>query len=88
LLAPLPAAFAVAFRPTRGYAVLLFVHITVTLLVSTIFGGHTVRYLQPISFATLLVIALYLARFIEPHRSVADSRPPVPEDGESTTFVS
>jgi hypothetical protein len=88
LLAPLPAAFAVAFRPTRGYAVLLFVHITVTLLVSTIFGGHTVRYLQPISFATLLVIALYLARFIEPHRSVADSRPRVPEDGESTTFVS
>jgi hypothetical protein len=70
LLAPLPAAFAVAFRPTRGYAFLLFVHITVTLLVSTIFGGHTVRYLQPISFATLLVIGIYLGRFIEPHRSV------------------
>ena len=69
LLAPLPAAFAVAFRPTRSYAFLLFVHITVTLVVSTIFGGHTVRYLQPISFATLLVVALYLGRFVEPHRS-------------------
>jgi len=98
LLAPLPAALAVAFRPTRGYAFLLFVHITVTLLVSTIFGGHTVRYLQPISFATLLVIAIYLGRFIEPHRSVADSRPRIrdaesiaqrmPEDGGTTTFVS
>jgi hypothetical protein len=98
LLAPLPAAFAVAFRPMRGYAFLLFIHITVTLLVSTIFGGHTVRYLQPISFATLLVIAIYLGRFIEPHRSVADSRPRIrdaesiaqrmPEDGGTTTFVS
>jgi hypothetical protein len=88
LLAPLPAAFAVAFRPTRGYAFLLFIHITVTLLVSTIFGGHTVRYLQPISFATLLVIAVYLGRFIEPHRFVADGRPRMPEDGETTTFVS
>jgi hypothetical protein len=98
LLAPLPAAFAVAFRPTRKYAFLLFIHITVTLLVSTIFGGHTVRYLQPISFATLLVIAVYIGRFIEPHQSVADSRPRMPDaesiaqrmpegDG-STTFVS
>ncbi len=66
LLAPLPAAFAMAFRPTRRYASLLFLHITVTLLVSTVFGGHTVRYLQPISFATLLVVALCLVRFIEP----------------------
>jgi hypothetical protein len=98
LLAPLPAAFAVAFRPTRKYALLLFIHITVTLLVSTIFGGHTVRYLQPISFATLLVIAIYIGRFIEPYRSVADSRlrmpdaesiaQPMPEDDGSTTFVS
>jgi hypothetical protein len=71
LLAPLPAAFAVAFRPTRKYAVLLFVHITVTLVVSTVFGGHTIRYLQPISFATLWVIAIYIGRFIEPHRSVS-----------------
>jgi hypothetical protein len=47
-----------------------------------------VRYLQPISFATLLVIALYIGRFIEPHRSVADSRPRMPEDGETTTFIS
>jgi hypothetical protein len=88
LLAPLPAAFAVVFRRTRGYAFLLFVHITVTLLVSTIFGGQTVRYLQPISFATLLVIAVYIGRFIEPHRSVADSRLRMPEDGETNTFVS
>jgi hypothetical protein len=88
LLAPLPAAFAVAFRSTRGYAFLLFVHITVTLLVSMVFGGHTVRYLQPISFATLLVIAVYLARFIQPHRSVADSRHRTPEDSETTTLVS
>lgn len=70
LLAPLPAAFAVTFRRTRGYAFLLFVHITVTLLVSTIFGGQTVRYLQPISFATLLIIAIYLGPFIQP-RAVA-----------------
>ena len=95
LLAPLPAAFAVAFRTTRGYAFLLFVHITVTLLVSTVFGGHTVRYFQPISFATLLVIAIYLGRFTKPNQSVADSRPEIgdaessaeqmPGDGRTTT---
>ena len=73
LLAPVPAAFAMTFRPTRGYAFLLFVHITVSLLVSMIFGGQTVRYLQPISFATLLVVAIYLCRFTEPH----DPRPKV-----------
>jgi hypothetical protein len=71
LLIPLPAAFAVTFRPTRQYALLLFIHITVTLLVSTVFGGHTVRYLQPISFATWLVVALYVGRFIKSDPSVA-----------------
>ena len=88
LLAPLPAAFAVAFRRTREYAFLLFVHITVTLLVSTVFGGHTVRYLQPISFATLLVVAVYLARFTGPHRPVEDGGPRVSEEGQITTVVS
>lgn len=71
LLIPLPAAFAVAFRPTRPYAFLLFVHVTVTLLVSAVFGGHTVRYLQPISLATLLVVAIYVGRFVESRPSVA-----------------
>ena len=88
LLAPLPAAFAVAFRSTRRYAVLLLVHITVTLLVSTIFGGHTVRYLQPISLATLLVVALYLGRFVEPRPSPVDSGPQEPEDSGTAPFVS
>jgi len=98
LLAPLPAAFAVAFRPKQRYAFLLFIHITVALLVSTIFGGHTVRYLQPISFATLLVIGVLLGRFIKPHRFEADHRPrmpdaesidqQMPEDDGTTAFIS
>jgi hypothetical protein len=71
LLIPLPAALAVTFRPTPQYALLLFIHITVTLLVSTVFGGHTVRYLQPISFATWLVVALYVGRFVKSDPSVA-----------------
>ena len=88
LLAPLPAAFAVAFPRTRGYAFLLFVHITVTLLVSTVFGGHTVRYLQPISFATLLVIAVYLGRFIKPQRPAGGRSSPDAGRGRDHQFVS
>lgn len=98
LLAPFPAAFAVVFRPTRRYATFVFIHITLTLIVSTVFGGHTVRYLQPLSFCTLLVVALYLRRFTEPLRSAADSRAPtrdatriaepVPENHGTTACLS
>src|SRR6266513_5603973 len=58
LLAPLLSGFAIALRSVRRYAILLFVHISIMMAMSMTFGGDSIRYLQPISFATLLVLAL------------------------------
>jgi hypothetical protein len=58
LLAPLLSGLAIALRPVRRYAMLLFVHISIMMAMAMIFGSNSVRYLQPISFMTLLVFAL------------------------------
>jgi hypothetical protein len=58
LLAPLLSALAIATRPQRPAAILLFIHISLMLTVSMIFGGESIRFLQPVSFMTLCVIAL------------------------------
>jgi hypothetical protein len=58
LLAPLLAALSLIFRPTRKYAAILFIHISVLVAMSVTFGGHSIRYFHPVSFGTLLVIAL------------------------------
>jgi hypothetical protein len=58
LLAPLLSGLAIALRAVRRYAILLFVHISIMMAMAMIFGSNSVRYLQPISFMTLLVLAL------------------------------
>jgi hypothetical protein len=63
LVAPLLAACTLLFRFGRGYAFLLFVHISLMLAISMLFGGESVRYFQPISYALLLALALLVRRF-------------------------
>jgi hypothetical protein len=58
LLAPLLSGLAIALRSVRRYAILLFVHISIMMAMAMTFGGDSIRYLQPISFTTLLVLAL------------------------------
>jgi hypothetical protein len=58
LLAPLLAAFATTLRSVRSCAFLLFVHISIMMAMAMTFGSDSIRYLQPISFMTLLVLAL------------------------------
>ncbi len=65
LLAPFPAGIALFLSRGRKYAVLVFTHISVILPVAMLFGGDSVRLLQPISLATLLVAALLLAATLE-----------------------
>jgi hypothetical protein len=58
LLAPLLSGLAIALRSLRRYAILLFIHISVMMAMAMTFGGDSIRYFQPISFMTLLVLAL------------------------------
>lgn len=58
LLAPLLSGLAIALGSVRPYAILIFVHISIMMATSMTFGGDSVRYLQPISFMTLLILAL------------------------------
>lgn len=58
LLAPLLSLLAIALRCVRGYAILLFVHISIMMAMAMTFGSDSIRYFQPISFLTLLVLAL------------------------------
>ena len=58
LLAPLLSGLAIALRSVRRYAILLFVHISIMMAMAMTFGSDSIRYLQPISFMTLLVLAL------------------------------
>ena len=45
-------------RDAGADAILLFVHISIMMAMAMTFGGDSIRYLQPISFTTLLVLAL------------------------------
>jgi hypothetical protein len=58
LLAPLLSGLAIVLRFGRPYAILLFIHVSIMMATSMTFGGQSVRYFQPISFMTLLVLAL------------------------------
>jgi hypothetical protein len=58
LLAPLLSGLAIALRSVRRYALLLFIHISIMMAMAMTFGSDSIRYLQPISFMTLLVLAL------------------------------
>lgn len=58
LSAPLLSGLAIAIRSVRRYAILLFVNISIMMAMAMTFGSHSIRYLQPISFMTLLLLAL------------------------------
>ena len=58
LLAPLLSSLAITLKSLRRYAIVLFVHISIMMAMAMTFGSHSIRYLQPISFTTLLVLAL------------------------------
>jgi hypothetical protein len=99
LLAPLLSALAIALRSVHRYAILLFVHISVMMAMAMTFGSDSIRYFQPISFMTLLVlalgakIALRSVRKDEPiaggqSNSVETSRPDLSALTQSTFTVS
>lgn len=60
LVAPLLAGLVVLVRFGREYAALLFIHVGSMSAVTMEFGGDSVRYFQPISYAFLLVMVLGL----------------------------
>lgn len=72
LLAPLLSALAMLLKPGRPYAILLFVHISIMMVMSMTFGSETLRFFQPISFATLLVLALGAKAALGPVRQEKD----------------
>jgi hypothetical protein len=71
LLSSLLAVVTIALRSQRRYAVLLFIHISLLVAVSVAFWGPAIRYLQPISFMTRLVIALW-TQALSTNRRVKD----------------
>jgi len=66
LLAPLLSGLAIVLKFGRSYAIVLFVHISIMMVMSMTFGRDSVRYLQPISFLTLLVLALGAKAVLRP----------------------
>jgi hypothetical protein len=68
LVAPLLSGLAILLRSGRPYAIFLFLHISIMMATSMTFGGASIRYLQPISFMTLLVLALGARAVLRPLR--------------------
>jgi hypothetical protein len=60
LLTPLLSALAILLKAGRPYAILLFVHSSIIMGVAMTFGSETMRFLQPVSFLTLLIVALWI----------------------------
>jgi hypothetical protein len=61
LVAPIVAGLPLVRRFHPEFGTLLFIHISLMLAVTMLFGGESVRYFQPISYAMLLAIALFVA---------------------------
>jgi hypothetical protein len=78
LLSPLLSGLVLVFRFGRPYAILLFVHISIMMATSMTFGSDSIRYLQPISFVTLLALALGTKAALRPVGQERDEA--VPED--------
>lgn len=87
LVSPLVAGVAVVLRSARNYALLLFIHISLMLSVTMLFGGDSVRYFQPISYALLLAIALLVRVFWFDERRTAKDRPLATGDVEHIAAV-
>jgi hypothetical protein len=69
LLAPLLSGLAILLKAGRPCALLLFVHISIMMGMSMTFGSETLRFLQPISFMTILVLALGVRATLRPART-------------------
>jgi hypothetical protein len=69
LLAPLFSGLAILLKAGRPFAVLLFVHSSIMMGMSMTFGSETLRFLQPISFMTILVVALGARATLRPVRA-------------------
>ena len=77
LLAPLLSGLAIALKSLRRYAILLFVHISIMMAMAMTFGSGSIRYLQPISFMTLLLLALVakiVLRSVRKDKAIADGQ--------------
>jgi hypothetical protein len=70
IVSPLVCAFAIWLSRDRSFALLLFVHASILMVVVTILSPQPcIRYLQPVSVLTLLSIAIcvdWLARRVRP----------------------
>jgi hypothetical protein len=70
IVSPLICAFAIWLSRDRSYALLLFVHASILMVVVTVLSPQPcIRYLQPVSVLTLLSIAIcvdWLARRARP----------------------
>jgi hypothetical protein len=72
LLAPLLSGLAILLKAGRPYAIVLFVHSSIMMGMSMTFGSETLRLLQPISFMTILVLALGARAALRPVRTNED----------------
>jgi hypothetical protein len=72
LLAPLLSGLAILLKAGRPYAIVLFVHSSIMMGMSMTFGSETLRFLQPISFMTILVLALGARAALRPVRTNED----------------
>lgn len=72
LLAPfLSGLLALLVKAGRSAAILLFVYISAIMTPSMIFGGESIRYFQPISYLTLLVITVAVGEALRRRRTPA-----------------
>jgi hypothetical protein len=65
LVAPLLSALAILLKAGRPYAILLFVHSSIIMGLAMTFGSETMRFLQPVSFMTLLIVALWISEALK-----------------------
>jgi len=70
MTAPALAGASLLLRRTRNYCALVLLHATITLAVVTTFTPNpSVRYLQPVSLLTLLILAVY-AKALSDRRAI------------------
>jgi hypothetical protein len=70
MTAPLLAGASLLLQRTRNYCALVLLHATITLAVVTTFTPNpSVRYLQPLSLLTLLILAVY-AKALSDRRAI------------------
>src|SRR5260370_32583409 len=77
IVSPLVCAFAIWLSRDRAFALFLFVHASILMMVVTVLSPQPcIRYLQPVSVLTLLGIAIcvdWLARRARPAATLSAS---------------